>query len=166
MFVQQSCRPWFLAQSDANQFSFGPRRREIDADAAEDMPWTCQDRHGHGRGRRPIVVTGVLLPRTHQHAPSTPPPRSPPLRTTRRRQGNRTAAALTRLALADAPPKHCAAGTLPSAAPPPHGPVHRRGVTVVHLPVPPLPQRSATVATMPGRHLAAAFNHGHRAGTL
>ena len=103
------------------------------------------------------------------HAPARPrtPPFLPHLPAPTRSQGERrTAAALTRLALADAPPIHCAAGTPSSAPPPPNGPVRRRGVTVVQLAVPPPPQRSATVATTRSRHLAAAFIHGHRADGL
>ena len=121
-------------------------------------PGPCQDRHGHGRGRRPILVTGVPAP---PHAPALPPS-TPHLplhlsSTTRRRRSNRTAAALTRQALADAPPRPCAAGTPSSAPPPPHGPVRRRGCDRRAPPVPPLPQRPATVATTRGRHLAAAL---------
>ena len=85
-------------------------------------PWAPPD-YGHRRPASP-------------HAPARPrhPPLLPHLPTpTRRRQSNRTAAALTRQALADAPTTPCAAGTPSSAPPPPNRPVRRRGVTVVHL---------------------------------
>ena len=83
--------------------------------------------------RRPFLVTRGGIPRTHQHARSTPPfpPHLPA--STRHRGERRTAAAQTRQVLADAPTTPCAAGALPSAPPPPHGPVRRRGLTVVHL---------------------------------
>ena len=78
MFVQHSCRPRYLAHSDASNISFGPRRREIDADAAEDMPWTCQDRHGHGRGGAARSWSPEYSTSSRPSLPPTPPPRSPP----------------------------------------------------------------------------------------
>ena len=92
------------------------------------LAWSDHAKIGMGMAAEAPPDPGRRRP-VSPHAPARPstPPFLPHLPAPKRRQGERrTAAAQTPHALADAPPRRCAAGTPLSAYPPPHGPVRRQ----------------------------------------